>query len=347
MSIVQEKKLLADVIYTICPTLVASHVAVEKGWLQEEFDAQGVSLKFLRSLPKPQWLPHFNHKLDNLFRDGGNIPPIWAKAEGQDTKLIGLSTRVKAGQLAVLASSSIQSVADLKGKKIGLSKRATNDRVDFSRATAHRTILLSLEYAGVQRKDVSIVDAEESPSSVGDPSWELLNPASKPTELWADSKFHESVSVDAQALLDGKVDAIPAGRTKKLEQEGKVRIISSLASSGKAPLDPSTITVNTKLAQDHPEVIIGYLKAAIKAGRWINSNPAEAAKIFVKVTNFKDVSDLAAKISKLDFVPNLSADNVKGIELEKEFLLAEGYIKADFNVSQWADPSYLTAALRG
>jgi len=44
-------KQTADALYTICPVFVASNVAAEKGWLQEEFEKSGVSLRYLRSLP--------------------------------------------------------------------------------------------------------------------------------------------------------------------------------------------------------------------------------------------------------------------------------------------------------
>jgi ABC-type nitrate/sulfonate/bicarbonate transport system substrate-binding protein len=344
MSTVQERQAVTEVTYTICPGLVAAHVAIEQGWVKEELDKLGVGLRYLRSLPKSQWLPHFNHRLDNLFREGGNIPPIWTRSLGLETVALGLETRVKAGQLVARPDSGINTVADLKGKRIGLAKRATEDRVDFGRAGSHRTILLILEDAGLKASDVQIVDVLQPKSDVGDPSWEDLQPASKPSEQWAKSKFHEAIPVEVQALLDGKVDAVVGGRQQKLEKEGKIKAIGGIT---RRLVDPSIITVNAKLAKEHPEAVVAYLRALIKAGRWVNSNPREAAEIFVKITGFKDPEDLAKRIAKLDFVPNLSEEAVEGLRLEKDFLLEAGYIPQDFDVRGWLDGSFLEAALKG
>lgn len=341
-----------EVIYTICPTLVASHIAAEKGWLEKEFKKVGFKLKFLRSLPKEQWLPHFNHKLPNLFRDGGNIPPIWAKSEGEDTKLVGLTSAGDGGQILVRVDSGINKVGDLKGRKIGLTKRVAQDRVDFARATAYRGILLALDLAGLKESDVEIVDLPEVESRVGDPSWKALKPAQKPSELWGSGKLHNLLGVDSQALLDGQVDAIYANRSKtiKLESEGKVKAIEDLGRypdwTVRVANAPTTITVNTALAEKHPEVVIAYLKAAIRSGRWIKSHLEEAAGIFIEVTGFSSVCAIAKELSKHDYVPNLSAKGIAGIEIEKEFLLESGYITNDFEVGSWVDNRFLEEALK-
>jgi len=112
---------VTEVYYTICPVFNAANVAVELGWLHEEFKKVRARGIYLRSLPDNQgWIPHYTHSLPNLFRDGGAIPTIQAKADLADTKLIGLTGTQTGGQILVRAQADIWRVADLKGRKIGL-----------------------------------------------------------------------------------------------------------------------------------------------------------------------------------------------------------------------------------
>ncbi|MBE8594918.1 ABC transporter substrate-binding protein, partial [Pseudomonas sp. MAFF 301449] len=68
--------------YSICPLLVASNIAVELGWLDEEYQRVGAEAIYLRSLPDNQgWLPHFTHGESRLIRDGGAVPALWARAD--------------------------------------------------------------------------------------------------------------------------------------------------------------------------------------------------------------------------------------------------------------------------
>lgn len=353
MSIANKKKLekkstsISGVIYTICPVLVASHIAVENGWLKEELKKVGTNLKYLRSLPKADWLPHFNHRLPNLFRDGGNIPAIWTKSEGVDTKLVGLTFSGNGGQILVRVNSGINRVKDLKGRKIGLSKGQDLKRIDFWRATAERGIFLALGNAGIKKEDVEIIDLPEPDYAI------FLEPAQKPAELWGTGKSNSLFRAEVKALLEGKVDAIYSnhGRSIALEAEGAVKVIEDL---GKYPdwtlqvaNSPYTITVNSDLAEKHPEIVVAYLRAALKAGTWINNHPSEAGEIFTKVTSFPCGACAAKELQEYDLVPKLSGKNIAGLEVEKKFLLEHGYIKNDFDVREWVDTSFLEEALEG
>ncbi len=107
--------------YTICPVMAASNLAVLLGWFEEEFDRVGADPTYLRSLPdNAGWLPHFNHGYPDLFRDGGAIPPIHAKAGGADTRLIGITwiRSRAAGQVLVRADSDIGGETRLKRHRL-------------------------------------------------------------------------------------------------------------------------------------------------------------------------------------------------------------------------------------
>jgi ABC-type nitrate/sulfonate/bicarbonate transport system substrate-binding protein len=341
---------LTEAIYTICPVLVASHIAVHKGWLERELKKAKGSLKYLWSLPQENWLSHFNHTLPNQFRDGGNIPAIHARSEGQRTRLIGLTFSNDGGQILARVGSGINKVADLNGRKIGLYRRVKTDRVDFWRATAERGILLALDLAGLKRKEVEIVDL-----AVAGPDFASSAPSQNSAERFGvaanGANTHYAAEIDA--LLAGKVDAIYAnrGRAHLFQRDGKVKAIEDLGRYPDWTLQvansPFTITVSEELANDHPEIVVAYLRAAIQAGRWIETNRDEAADIFGGIiSQWAGKCQLKSEVAKYHFVPNLSPKNLAGVAVEKQFLLEQGYIRKDFEVAQWADPHFLEEALK-
>ena len=335
--------------YTICPVLVASNIAVEFGWLDEEFKRVGASATYLRSLAgNAGWLPHYRHSLNPLFRDGGAIPTIWAKADLTDTTLIATTATQSGGQIVVRADADLYRIDDLRGKRIGLSISANPERIDFSRAAAHFGLHQALKLGGLNLADVDIVNIAQAADTPA------LTPAARPVELWSQLKAagREHGAPEADALRDGRIDAIHSSlaRTRKLVDSGQFKVILDLSTQPDWTLQiangPYINAVNTDFAQAHPEVVIAFLRASIRAGRWINAHRAAAAEIFPRVTFLPNAQVAAQAIGERDFVPALPAQNLKGLEIKKNFLLAQGYIENDFEVMQWADDSYLREALK-
>ncbi|WP_444659563.1 ABC transporter substrate-binding protein [Caproiciproducens sp. R2] len=342
-----------EVFYTICPLIVASHIAVEKGWLAEELEKAGAAPRFLREQPKSEWLAHFTSIHPNLFRDGGCIPPLWARSLSPVNKLIATTSFSRSGgQLVVRARDGIHTIADLRGKRIGLSLREKPDRVDFARATAHRAILLALRLGGLREDEVTLVDLPESEGKAGDPSWEKLEPAKNPVALWGGGKLRAQVWRDGQSLLDGRVDAVYArpGQSKPLEEKGLVTVIHRIADHPDWTLQvantPTVVTVSTEVAEKYPEIPIAWLRASVKAGKWIRDNTREAAETFFEVTGESSLENIVQKLKEYDFVPNLSPKRLAALEIQKEFLWKHGYIEKDFSLEEWIDDRFLRQALR-
>jgi ABC-type nitrate/sulfonate/bicarbonate transport system substrate-binding protein len=252
------------------------------------------------------------------------------------------------GQILVRSNSGIRRVADLKGRKFGIVTSQNRNKIDFSRATAHRGILLALELAGLTEKDAPIIDLED----LDDPKF---TPAQRPSELWAQSRARQDKSPpgkDLAALKEGRIDAIysnPA-RSFELVKSGEYTVIEDLANHPDWTLQvangPYTNAVNTKFAERHPEVVIAFLRASVRAGRWISRHKPAAAEIFTRVTFYNSAKLVERQIADFDFVPQLSAKNIAATEIQKNFLRDRGYIKNDFAVSEWADASYLEEAIR-
>jgi ABC-type nitrate/sulfonate/bicarbonate transport system substrate-binding protein len=280
-----------------------------------------------------------------LFRDGGAIPAIWAKADVTDTTLIATTAAQKPGQVLVRADGKIRRVADLKGKRIGVPKSRNSERIDVLHAAAIQGFTYSLELAGLTREAVSFVDIEDN----GDPTF--LQPAARPSALWTQlHNHHQRQGNDVQALAAGDVDAIHigAGQSPALVATGQFTVIEDLDRypdwTLKNAHGPYTTAVDSQFAKDQPQIVVAFLRAAIRAGHWINANRDAAAELFTRVTFAPDAAFIRQAIGTLDFVPRLSAQNLTALELKKNFLHQQGYLKNTFSVHQWADASFLEQA---
>ena len=109
---------------------------------------------------------------------------------------------------------------------------------------------------------------------------------------------------------------------------------------------PAVITCSDVMAEQHPELVVAFMKGMIKVGRWGNDHKHAAAAILDRQTFYLDVEDTYRGIKDIDLVPNLSAQNLQSIDIGKEFMLSHGYIKNDFDVGKWAAPEFLETAAR-
>jgi ABC-type nitrate/sulfonate/bicarbonate transport system substrate-binding protein len=176
-----------------------------------------------------------------------------------------------------------------------------------------------------------------------------------PTELWLtrDHKHDLSVRPLEAALLGGKVDAIYT-QSKYFqhlqEATGKLKAIEDLSRYPDWTLQscnlPAVYTCSADMAEQHPELVVAYLKGIIKVGRWCNEHKHAAAAILDKATFYRDVEDTYRNIADVDMVPSLSPQNLAAVEVGKDFMLGHGYIENDFDVQAWAAPEFLERAAK-
>ncbi|MFT0861360.1 ABC transporter substrate-binding protein [Ancylobacter sp. G4_0304] len=339
--------LLRELLYTICPVLVASNVALELGWIHDELARVGARPTYLRSAASDtDWPAHYSHASHRLIRDGGNSPAIWSNADIRPTVLVGLTQAQPAGKIVVRADSGVYRVADLKGRRIAIYKSQRNEKIDHRRATTEHGILAALALHGLERGDVEWVDIEDA-----DAHAEAA--AETPAGIWAQRRATriDTSTLESRALDAGKVDALydySIGVTSQLEATGRFKVIDDLDLYPDWTLRianaPRTLAVSREFAEQNRDVVVAWLRAAIRAGRWINANPEAAADIFFRTTIYADRDAIAKVLRGYDLVPNLSAQNLSGLAIEKTFLHDHRYIANDFDVNAWADPSYLDEA---
>jgi ABC-type nitrate/sulfonate/bicarbonate transport system substrate-binding protein len=339
--------------YTNCPLISASNVDQELGWVKEELKKIGVAYKYLRSTRENDWYPHYVHNLDNLMRFGGCFPAIHVQADIRRTRLVGTTHVYEGGCMVVRARDPIFRMKDLKGKKIGISKSLNVIKNDWWRVQEQQGIELMLMLNDMTVKDVQMVDFPYPDDWYDKP--EMLTPMENPNEyqLKRDHKHDLAFRPLETALLNGTVDAIYT-QSKVFqhiqEQTGKLKAIEDLARYPDWTLQganvPATMTVTDVACKEHPEVVVALLKGLIRVGRWANENKRAACAILNKQTYYLDDEDTYEGIRRVDMVPVLSPYNLEALQINKDFMLKNGYIEHDFDVFEWAAPEFLEQAAK-
>ena len=343
-----------EVFYTNCPLISASNVDQELGWAGEEFRKLGVDFSYFRSRRENNWYPHYVHNLDNLIRFGGLFPPIHVQADVRRTRLLG-ATHVpnEGGCMMVRARDDIYRMSDLKGKKIGITRSLNTIKNDWWRIQEHQGILLMLRMNGMTEKDVQLVDFPYPDDWYDDPK--MLEPMVNPSDwqLQRDHKHDLAFRPLETSLLEGKVDAIYS-QSKVFqhiqEATGEMKAIEDLSRYPDWTLQlaniPAVITCTDVMAEEHPELVVAFLKGMIRVGRWSNEHKRAAAAILNKQTYYLDEEDTYRGIEHVNMVPNLSPQNMAAVDMGKEFMVKHGYIKNDFDVNKWAAPEFLEQAAK-
>jgi len=344
-----------EVYYTNCPLVSASNVDQELGWTKEEYKKIGISYLYLRARKENDWYPHYIHNLDNMIRFGGLFPPVHVHADIRRTVLLGVTHAPReGGAMMVRSRDDIYRMAELKGKKIGLSRSQNKIKTDWWGIQEEQGIELMLRMNGMTRKDVEIVEFPYPDDWYDNPS--MMGPEMEnPSELWLrrDHKHDLAFRPLEAALEKGIIDAmyIQSGPLQQLsEATGNFKAIEDLSRYPDWTLQvaniPAAITCTVEMAEKHPELAITFLKGMIKAGRWANEHKHAAAAILDKQTFYLDIEHTYEGIKPIDLVPNLSPQNLRSVEIGKDFMLSHGYIKNDFDVQKWAAPEFLEKAAR-
>jgi len=106
----------------------ASGIAYKLGYLQEEFGGEKLSLKTIQEDGgEALRRHHYDHELPSLIREGGNLYAIPAKAQGAQTKLIGLTWIDEAQSILVRPDSDIRSPQKLVGRRLALPAYRAED----------------------------------------------------------------------------------------------------------------------------------------------------------------------------------------------------------------------------
>ena len=332
-----------NVWYARCPAPTPLSIAAQLGWVEQSFATHGVSVSSIRDAADPAIRQsHFDHRLDWSFRQGGNIPPIWARSGGRQTRLIGLTRTDEFQAVIALPGAKIATGEDLKGRRIGLPKRP-NESIDFQRATSLKGIVSALSISGLAVEDVELVDlVSNEPVLLGT----------------TDDRFHGlkrrfPYGEEVAALHRGEIDAFfvkgAEGVTIANLIGARVVVSTGFHPDPKIRINngtPRPLTVDAKFADERPDLVAELVATVQRVADWANNNPGEAVRSIAREIGISEDAVLAANGPQVHrhLVLDLDPAEIDAISHFKDFLYQWKFIPADFDVQSWVDPRPLAAA---
>ncbi|TDU31708.1 2'-hydroxybiphenyl-2-sulfinate desulfinase [Panacagrimonas perspica] len=352
MSTTHKDSKLDSIWYTRCagggrggvPT--AFGIAHHLGYLQEEFKNDGLKLLSLQEDAGPELRHnHYDHQLPNLIREGGNLFSIPAKAQGANTRLIGLTWIDEAQSILVRPDSDIRTPAQLKGRRLGLPVYRSADIAENRRGrTITRLSSLhgfkgALASANLTLDDVTLVE-------VGEPNADTHPDVKLNFGGWWQS---------LEALASGKVDAIyvkgAAAQDGARHHGLRVGIDLDKLPSKRFRVNngtPRPVTVHQDFLDNHYDLLVRFLHQTLRAADWAKTN-LKGVHQFLQAETAASADGVAAAYRDgfhLSLAPDLSDERVELFRQQKTFLLNHQILDRDFDFDQWIDRRPLEDAVK-
>lgn len=326
----QEAPLPTALSLTRCPAVpTASALAYQLGYLQEEFaDEPGFATEF-KSIGFTGKLDYAHHERF-WIRNAGHAPAVWAKAYGVENKVVALAWLEGSYPLLSLRGSGIDAPADLKGKRLAL---IGNHEAPFDLLIAQQLKIYAATLAtvGLGLDDVELVRIAKPPARAS------------AAEAAKRDHFVELARVLAARLILGEVDVIASRLPDEVLAFVDVQTVYDLRNhpDPRARVHPSVLrglVVSTALLQEHRDIVVRYLARLLQAAEWAEAHPQEAVErvaddLGIAPGNLQASYDSVSQGLQL----RLDDDIVDSLRVQKDFLLAHGFINDDFDFTPWVD----------
>jgi ABC-type nitrate/sulfonate/bicarbonate transport system substrate-binding protein len=338
--------------FTRCPVPTATGLAYKLGWLDEEFARDGITVGTLQDRDESSHATpeqkrtlarhHYDHELPGLFREGGNMLALAARAQGAPSRLIGLTWIDEGQSIVVRKGSGISHPRQLKGLRVALPayselpiQQATRGR-SIARGMALHGFKGVLTHAGLQLSDVRFVEID-----VG-----VAEDRSSPPEQRRPSRGLE-------ALAAGQVDAVyvkGAAAADTVQALGlEVGIHLDRLPERRFRVNngtPRPITVHQDLVEHHFDLVVRFLYQSLRAAEWARHNLQGVRRVLQGETrgSAEGVAGTYGEGFHRVLHPDLSVERLALFEQQKTFLLLHGFLDRDFDLHTWADARPLAAA---
>jgi ABC-type nitrate/sulfonate/bicarbonate transport system substrate-binding protein len=300
--------------FTRCPVPTATGIAADQGWLSEEFAPDGIEVRSLQDLGRSEAADvHYTHAHEGLFREGGNVPALWAKANGEPTRLIGL-TWIEERQAILVREGPIEP-GELKGARLAIPRHKV--AIDFWRAMALHGFAGALAQAGLGLKDANLVDIE----------------ATRDTGQWED---------ELAALANGQVDAVYVKGAVAVETAQRYGVKTGIDLDAipdkRARINngtPRPITVHQRLLDERPDIAKRFLETLTKAADWAENHPDDLKRILAAETG-SGPTGVSAAYQFRNLHADLSDKRLSLLAEQEHFLRTQGFFDRPVDVQKWA-----------
>ncbi|WP_085616914.1 MULTISPECIES: ABC transporter substrate-binding protein [unclassified Pseudomonas] len=334
--------------YTHSPVPTGLGIAVESGRLARAFQPQGTRIQALReSSDREVREAHFDHHLRNSVRHGGNIPAIWARASGRDTRVLGLSWSDEVQLIVTTADSPVRGIRDLRNRRFGVPKWA-NVQIDFTRAQAIRGLENALRLEGLSPHDVELVDYPYGGTYSDDPVRHVHG-----AQVSLGNRVRQRNN-ELIGLLRGDIDAIflKGAHGLHMADEFGLRVVVDVGSHPdpfvRANIGtPRTLTVDQHLLDQHYDAAVLILDSVLRAEQWAWAHPEDTRRFLARELNTSEYWVAAAygEDAHLRLRTNLAERSIEALQDLTDFLERWGFIPRRFDVRQWVEPRPLAHLL--
>lgn len=334
---------LREIWHSRCPVPTPLNLAVQLGWVAQALIESGdVALRSSPETSDPvEPVQYHESKLPNSFRQGGSVPAICARSSGQPTRVVGLSWTDEFQAVIAMPELAINSIRDLRGRRIGLPRHATT--IDHSRAAALRAFAAVLATEQMTFADVEMIDL---------PDHEIPSVSRDGAVLATGSgrRGRYRYTSEIQALARGEVDAV---YVKDVHGAQATHLIgaSVIGNIGFHPdtsvrinnCTPRPLTVSQFLLDEYPELVRAILAQVVLAGTWARTHREATITLLARETGCAEnwVPHGYGENVHLNLGLGLNPSWVDALDTFKAFLLDHGFLAADFDVQDWVDPAPL------
>ncbi len=315
--------------FTRCPVPTATGIAADRGWFDDRFGPDGITVRSLQDLragapagagQAPEQRPgladtHYTHELPTLIREGGNVPALWAASRGEPTRLIGLTWIEEHQRILTRPDVDLSDPGRLRELRLAIPVHQV--QIDFWRAMALSGFAGALALSGTALDHARLVEI----------------PADPELGQWGS---------ELQALAGGVVDAVyvkGAVAVAAAERFGAITAINLdqipdrrlRVNNG----TPRPITVHQRLVDEHPEIVTGFLEVLDRAADWARDNPDQLSRILASETG-SAAAGVAAAYRHSDLHPELSEERLDLLAQQAAFLHQQGFLARPVDVYDWA-----------
>jgi ABC-type nitrate/sulfonate/bicarbonate transport system substrate-binding protein len=341
MSISQDNK-VDTVWFTRCPVPTATGLAYKLGWLTEDFARDNIKVQTLQEVGGELARHHYDHELQTLVREGGNLLAIPARAQGAPTRLVGLTWIDEWQSILVRPGSDISRPEHLKGKRLALPAFRDEDLQNNRRGRSIARVMSLAGYkgalasAGLTLDDVHLVElqgrAHGNRDTLGTSLWEGLVPLIRGE---VDAIYVKGASAADAARKAGAVVGIDLDKLP----EKRFRVNNGT---------PRPITVHEHFLENHFDLLVRFLTQTLRAAEWAKTHKDEVLRILQDETRAgsEGVAQAYRDGFHLSLAPDLSAERVEFFRQQKNFQFVHGLLDRDFDFDAWIDPRPLAEAKR-
>ena len=343
-----------EIWFTRCPVPTATGIAYKLGWLTEAFAADGIPLKTLQESGSELARHHYDHRLPTLIREGGNMLAFGARAQGEPTRLVGLTWIEESQLILTRPDSGIVSAEDLKGKRLALPGWNQNPIAAHVRGTSIARGMSLAGYKGVLASvgltfdDVALVEVPTEQRELAGAGRDVggrdvrRQDGRRLGRLWP-----------VKELVEGRVDAIYVKGASALDAAREAGLVVAVDLDALADPrfrvnngTPRPITVHQSLIDNHFDLLVRFLAVTLRAADWVTEQPDRLREIleFETAASPEAVTKAYARLHE-GLRPTLDDKRLALFDLQKKFLFTHGFLDADFDLADWVDPRPLAAAL--